>query len=70
MKFRKKFKTNVNFNLGTRKPNKLSKGNYAIISAEPCKIMFKHLESVRRKISKQFKRLEKKSFKIILANFY
>jgi len=61
MKFKKKFKTNLN--LATVKHSSILKGNYAIISIEPCKIMFKHLERVRRKISKQFKQLEKKVLK-------
>jgi len=60
----------LNFNSANVNQNSLLKGNYAIISTEPSNITFKHLESVRRKISKQFKRIEKKSFKIILTNFY
>lgn len=44
----------------------LIRGNFGIKSLNTGLIKYKHLESVRRKIAKQFKRLEKKRFKIFV----
>jgi len=42
----------------------LIRGNYGIKSLNTCLLKYEHLECVRRRISKQFKKLEKKRFKI------
>ncbi|MBS1736509.1 MAG: mitochondrial large ribosomal subunit protein uL16m [Bacteroidetes bacterium] len=47
----------------------LAKGNYGIKSLITCFIKYQYLEKLRRSISKQFKRLEKKRFKIYFRIF-
>jgi len=58
-------KTSVNLN----KNYGLIRGNYGLKSLDIGLIKYTHLEGVRRKISKQFKRLEKKRFKIYIRIF-
>lgn len=47
----------------------LIKGNYGIKSLATCFIKYQYLERLRRSIAKQFKRLEKKRFKIYFRVF-
>jgi|JI81BgreenRNA_FD_contig_91_691_length_592_multi_2_in_0_out_0_1 large subunit ribosomal protein L16 len=47
----------------------LIEGNYGIKSLATCFIRHQYLERLRRNISKQFKRLEKKRFKIYFRIF-
>jgi len=47
----------------------LIKGNYGIKSLTTCFVKYQYLERIRRNISKQFKRLEKKRFKIYFRIF-
>jgi hypothetical protein len=47
----------------------LIKGNYGIQSLGVYLIKYQYLERLRRNISKQFKRLEKKRFKIFFRVF-
>lgn len=47
----------------------LIRGNYGIQSLGVCLIKYQYLERLRRNISKQFKRLEKKRFKIFFRVF-
>lgn len=47
----------------------LIKGNYGVKSLVTCFIKYEYLEKLRRSIAKQFKRLEKKRFKIYFRIF-
>lgn len=59
----------LSYSINLNKNNILIKGNYGIKSLVTCFIKYKYLERLRRNIAKQFKRLEKKRFKIYFRIF-
>jgi len=67
IRFKKIFKYNLVYNLSALPCFVLKHGNFGIRNIRAGLVKYKHLERVRRRISKQFKRLELKRFRLYLT---